>query len=320
MINLDNCKILVTGGCGFIGSNFIKLVLKIYKNVHIMNIDKMGIGSRTLELDNLGSNYVERQLDLTNFTIRNVIEIFPDNQPYDYVIHFAAESHVDRSITQSLGFIQNNVLATACLMEYVKKYCPSATVVVIGTDEVYGHLELNDPPFTENTILAPRSPYSSSKASSDLIALSYHATFGLDVIVTRCCNNYGPYQHSEKFIPTVIQSLNHGGKIPVYGKGENIREWIYVDDHNKSILDILNQYTPGTIYNIGSGVEKTNLEMISEILKFVQPDAKLEDVVKYVEDRKGHDFRYAISTLNYNRTFELTNFTDGLFKTVCFYT
>jgi dTDP-glucose 4,6-dehydratase len=213
-------------------------------------------------------------------------------------------------------------MATACLMEYVKKYCPSAKVVVIGTDEVYGHLGLDDPPFTEYTILDPRSPYSSSKASSDLIALSYYSTFGLNVIVTRCCNNYGPHQHSEKFIPTVIRSLIGGKKVPVYGTGQNIREWIYVDDHNKSILDIMANFVPGKVYNIGSGVEKTNIEIVEALknsIDIAPENRKLEDVIKYVEDRKGHDFRYAIASLNYKRTFNLINFEQGLFKTLTSY-
>jgi dTDP-glucose 4,6-dehydratase len=326
MINLEGKTILVTGGSGFIGGNFINLILNTFNNVKIFNIDKMGIGSKNLIYPNtpVGDSQVVN-IDNNSYSFyRKDISIWEDFKDlndlnFDYVFNFAAESHVDRSINSPVSFITNNVIGTANLMEFVRCYQPSARVVHISTDEVYGHLDLTDPPFTEDTNLAPRSPYAASKASSDLVALSYHHTYGLDVLVTRCCNNYGPHQHTEKFIPTIINCLNRGKTIPVYCNGLNVREWIYVDDHNKSILEITQEGKSGGIYNIGSGVEMNNLEMISHILSIFGLNDDIPNYINFVNHRKGHDFRYSLISNNYNRSFKLMSFKEGIKKTVDFY-
>ncbi len=326
MVDLHNAKILITGGAGFIGSNFIELVIKNYNNVTIVNLDKMGVGSRSLkhlEGENRGNNkyfFYNSDIRLLNHLYLGNLKL-PDLK-YDYVFHFAAESHVDRSINSPLDFISNNVIGTSSLLEYLRIHQLQARIINISSDEVYGHLGLHDEPFTENSPVAPRSPYAASKAASDLIALSYHETYGMDVIVTRCCNNYGPWQHSEKFIPTVIRSLMEGKKIPVYGNGQNIREWIHVDDHNKSILEICEQGESGKVYNIGSGQEWNNLDMIQLLVGEVMGMSNYETWEKYSEfvtDRQGHDFRYAIKSLNYKREFELTPFWKGIGETVNHY-
>ena len=177
-----------------------------------------------------------------------------------------------------------------------------------------------DEPFTENSPLDPRSPYSASKAAADLVANSYVKTFGLDVITTRCCNNYGPHQFDEKFIPTIVRSLMQGKKIPVYGNGNNIREWIHVEDHIKSILEVAQWNQPGEVYNIGGGFEASNLDMVAEILEVLDPDCEeFYEHIEFVEDRKGHDFRYAIKSVNYKREFKLRNFYEALEETVTHY-
>lgn len=318
MLDLTNKKLLITGGGGFIGSNFIEYVLDNFENVQIVNIDKLGFGSRDVRSDLIG------KFQNFEFDIRfmNDMYLFDFDLPlikYDYVFHFAAESHVDRSIDDPNSFIANNVLGMCSLLEYCRLAQLQARIMNISTDEVFGHLNLNDPSFTEDSNLCPRSPYSASKASADLIAGSYHSTYGMDIITTRCCNNYGPHQHSEKFIPTVIRSLKNKEKIPVYGTGENIREWIHVDDHNKSLLEIAEIGVNGMTYNIGSGIEKTNLELINDIIEFGNFGGSIEDHIKFVNDRKGHDFRYAISSLYYNRGFRMSDYKKSLTETIKFY-
>jgi dTDP-glucose 4,6-dehydratase len=320
MLDLNHKNILITGGNGFIGSNFIEYINKHYINVNIVNIDKQGVGWREIRSIKFINNNTYTEM------VRNVCDInniggYIDTIDYDYVFHFAAESHVDRSITNPSSFVYNNAYGTSVLLDYLLNRKSKARIICISTDEVYGHLHLNDPAFTEETFLNPRSPYSSSKAASDLIALSFQSTFGMDIIVTRCCNNFGPHQNDEKFIPTIIRNLMVGNKIPVYGQGTNIREWIHVDDHNKSILEIAETGASGKIYNIGSGTEKTNLELIREIIDILNPDATVDSssFIEFVEDRKGHDFRYAIDTINYTREFEPMNFSEALKATVEFY-
>ena len=233
----------------------------------------------------------------------------------DYVFHFAAQSHVDRSIHDPCYFVKNNVVSTSNLLNSLRMYSPNARVVCISTDEVYGHLAIDDEPFTESSPLNPRSPYSASKASADLVSLSYNHTFGMDVVVTRCCNNYGPYQNKEKFIPIIIHSLKNNKKIPVYGEGKNIREWIYVEDHNLNVLDIAGLDKKGEIFNIGSSVEKTNLELIQDIIKLSNLGDDITPYVEFVEDRKGHDFRYAIRSEKREQIIE-TPYLEGLKKTI----
>jgi len=309
MIDLTNCNTLVTGGCGFIGSNFIELISKKYENVTIINMDKMGIGSRTLlEIPNNDKNkYTHLKCDIQHM---NYLLATHEYLKFDYIFHFAAESHVDRSINSPSPFIENNVMGMVSLLEWVRKYQPQAKVINISTDEVFGHLNVNDPAFTEESPFDPRSPYAASKASADLIANSYVTTYGLDITTTHCCNNFGKHQADEKFIPTVIRSIVRGEPIPVYGTGENIREWIHVEDHNKWLLEVADN--PNCSTNIGSGIEKTNLDMIQDIANIlgVKPE------IKFIEDRKGHDFRYAIES---HLPFELRNHDKALRETVEFY-
>ena len=215
----------------------------------------------------------------------------------DYILHLAAESHVDRSITNPLAFIDSNVVGTANVLELCKQN--KARMVHVSTDEVYGHLQLDEEPFTEEHPLKPRSPYSASKASSDLLVQSYITTYGLNASITRCCNNYGPRQHNEKLIPTVIRSLVQGQYIPVYGKGDNIREWIHARDHARAIIEVLHKEDAAELYNIPGSVEFTNLELIDQIIETVvdrAPRYRKQEYIKFVEDRAGHDFKYAIST------------------------
>lgn len=319
MVDLNNKNILVTGGNGFIGSNFIELLLRKYNGSTIVNLDKMGVGSRSLNFSDelLGNNtFFTKKVDLRLLNDMYLGNIELPNIEYDYVFHFAAESHVDRSINSPLDFISNNVVGTTSLLDYIKDHQSQSKVVIISTDEVFGHLTSDELPFIESSCLKPRSPYAASKAAGDLIALAYCSTYGLDISVTRCCNNYGPNQHKEKFIPTVLRSLKEKKKIPVYGNGKNIREWIYVDDHNESILEIAGLNQKGLTYNIGSGVEKSNLELVSDLIRLGEFGGELEDHIEFVEDRKGHDFRYAIDTYNYERNFELVEFDAGILQTI----
>ena len=316
MINLNNKNVLVTGGSGFIGRNFVELILSKYYDLTVVNFDKMGVGSMEYTpICGNGNIYFHYPIDIRWLSKPSQIDIPLPNLKYDYIFHFAAESHVDRSINDPLSFVSNNVIGITSLLEYARLYQPQSSIINVSTDEVYGHLDISDDPFTESSPINPRSPYSASKASADLIANSYHSTYGMDIITTRCCNNFGKYQHDEKLIPTIIKNIVSDNFIPVYGNGQNIREWIYVDDHNNSILEIAGIAESGKCYNIGSGRELTNLQMISDIGRALQIVPKLS----FVEDRKGHDFRYAIRSNIYNRQFTPTSHTIALQNTIDFY-
>jgi dTDP-glucose 4,6-dehydratase len=326
MIDLNRKSVLITGGCGFIGSNFIEYINNNYKNVDIYNIDKWGVGHRKLTTSILSesNNYREVHMDICDldcdksFFYNGIL----NKIKFDYVFHFAAESHVDRSINDPTSFITSNVVGTSKLLEYMKNNNPDARIICISTDEVYGQLPANEGVFLESTPLNPRSPYSASKAASDLLALAFHQTFGMDILVTRCCNNFGPHQHDEKFIPTILKSLLNNQKIPVYGKGDNVREWIFVEDHNKCILEIAERGESGQVYNVSSpqAFEYSNLDLIKKIIDILyQGDKKIEDVIEFVEDRKGHDFRYAIASEKITYQSEFKNFDEALKETVNFY-
>jgi dTDP-glucose 4,6-dehydratase len=326
MIDLNGKSVLITGGCGFIGSNFIEYINDNYKKVDIFNIDKWGIGHRKLTGSVLSkyNNYREIHMDICeldcnkSFFYNGIL----NKTKFDYVFHFAAESHVDRSINDPTSFITSNVVGTSKLLEFMKTNNPDARIICISTDEVYGQLPANEGVFLESTPLNPRSPYSASKAASDLLALAFHQTFGMDILVTRCCNNFGPNQHDEKFIPTILKSLLNDKKIPVYGKGENVREWIFVEDHNKCILEIAERGESGQVYNVSSpeAFEYSNLDLIKKILDILyNGDKKIEDAIEFVEDRKGHDFRYAIASEKMTYKSEFKKFDDALKETVEFY-
>jgi len=309
---------LVTGGCGFIGSHIIDQILQ-QNDTKVVNIDKLGIGSN---IDNVqqSERIANYYIDINN---EYIFKIWQAHRP-DYIIHCAAESHVDRSISDPISFVDSNIKGTANILECLRRYTPDSRMVHVSTDEVYGHLDLNDPPFTELTSINPRSPYAASKASSDLLALSYTTTYDLDITVTRCCNNYGPRQFNEKLIPTVLNALKYGKKIPVYGNGTNIREWIFVKDHAKALIEALHHPCSQKLYNIYGTKTISNLEIIDSLIKIVEeryPEYKQDSYIEFVKDRQGHDFKYAMSTI-FNDLTSLNNqrkFEDGLKETVISY-
>ncbi|MES1037390.1 dTDP-glucose 4,6-dehydratase [Bacillus pumilus] len=305
----------ITGGAGFIGLNFVKLLLQ-ETDVRLTVFDKLTYASHPEEMDEL--------LKLSHFrfiqgdiTIQHELDQAFD-EVYDAIIHFAAESHVDRSIESAEPFIQTNVLGTYRMLEAVLKG-KAKKLIHISTDEVYGDLELDDPAFTEQTPLSPNNPYSASKASSDLLVKSYIHTHQLPAMITRCSNNYGPYQHEEKLIPTIIRKAINGEKIPIYGDGQQIRDWLYVEDHARAVKQVLENGTAGQVYNIGGGNEKTNLDLTKTILKQLGIS---HDRIAFVEDRKGHDRRYAIDASKLKRELgwtQETSFESGIEKTINWY-
>ncbi|MCY7539239.1 dTDP-glucose 4,6-dehydratase [Bacillus pumilus] len=305
----------ITGGAGFIGLNFVKLLLQ-ETDVRLTVFDKLTYASHPEEMDEL--------LKLSHFrfiqgdiTLQHELDQAFD-EVYDAIIHFAAESHVDRSIESAEPFIQTNVLGTYRMLEAVLKG-KAKKLIHISTDEVYGDLELNDPAFTEQTPLSSNNPYSASKASSDLLVKSYIHTHQLPAMITRCSNNYGPHQHEEKLIPTIIRKAINGEKIPIYGDGQQIRDWLYVEDHARAVKQVLENGTAGQVYNIGGGNEKTNLDLTKTILTQLGIS---HDSIAFVEDRKGHDRRYAIDASKLKRELgwtQETSFEAGIEKTINWY-
>lgn len=280
-------KLLVTGGSGFIGSNFIRYMLNEHPEMNIINLDVLTYAGNPANLQDIQDNsrYTFIQGDICDSAV--VLQVLKDHQ-IDTIVHFAAESHVDRSIDDGSTFVRTNVLGTFTLLD--KALQQNITKFVhVSTDEVYGSIKEGS--FTEADNLLPSSPYSASKAGSDLLALSFYITHNLPVIVTRCTNNYGPYQFPEKLIPFFTTNILEGKKVPVYGSGKNIRDWLYVIDHCRAIDFILQHGDLGEVYNIGGGEEKTNIEITMKILDFLGKD---ETMIEYVEDRKGHDFRYSL--------------------------
>ena len=278
-------NILVTGGSGFIGSNFIRHMLDKYPDHKIINLDKLTYAGNPNNLKDVedNPNYSFVRGDICDPYVVNEVM-----QQVDQVVHFAAESHVDRSIDDGSVFVRTNVLGTYTLLESALKH-DIKRFVHVSTDEVYG--SINEGSFKETDMLVPSSPYSSSKAGSDLLAQSYYITHNLPVIITRCTNNFGPYQYPEKLIPLFVTNLQENKKVPVYGAGQNIRDWIYVLDHCKAVDFILHNGSDGEIYNIGGGAEKTNLEITEMIIENIGSD---ESMIEYVKDRLGHDLRYSL--------------------------
>ena len=281
-------KILVTGGAGFIGSNFVRYMLNKHKDYKIVNLDLLTYAGNIKSLDDIkdNPNYLFVKGDIADNKL--VDKIVSENK-IDVIINFAAESHVDRSITNPDIFVKTNVLGTQNLLEIAKKY-KIEKFFQISTDEVYGSLGKTGF-FTEKTPLSPNSPYSASKASADLLVMAYHHTFGLNVNITRCSNNYGPYQFPEKLIPLFITNALDNKQVPLYGDGLNIRDWLFVEDHCSAIDTVLHKGKNGEIYNVGGNNEKTNKYITDTILKYLGKDSSL---IKYVADRLGHDRRYAI--------------------------
>lgn len=306
---------LITGGAGFIGLNFVKLLLQD-TNIRLTVFDKLTYASHPDEMDEL--------LKLSHFrfiqgdiTLQHELDQAFD-EVYDAIIHFAAESHVDRSIESAEPFIQTNVLGTYRMLEAVLKG-KAKKLIHISTDEVYGDLEPDDPAFTEQTPLSPNNPYSASKASSDLLVKSFIHTHQLPAMITRCSNNYGPYQHEEKLIPTIIRKAVNGEKIPIYGDGRQIRDWLYVEDHARAVKKVLENGTAGQVYNIGGGNEKTNLDLTKTILSQLGIS---HDQIAFIQDRKGHDRRYAIDASKLKGELgwtQETSFEEGIEKTINWY-
>ncbi len=312
-------KIIVTGGAGFIGGNFVHYMIKKYPDYKIICLDKLTYAGNleTLEpvMDNPNFTFVKGDIADREF----VYGLFEKEKP-DIIVNFAAESHVDRSITDPGIFLQTNVIGTgvlldACRVYGIKRYHQ------VSTDEVYGDLPLSRPDlfFTETTPLHTSSPYSASKASADLLVLAYHRTFGLPVTISRCSNNYGPYHFPGKLIPLMIANCLNDKPLPVYGKGENVRDWLYVEDHCAAIDLIIHDGKVGEVYNIGGHNERTNLQVVETIIDAL---GKSRDLIKYVTDRPGHDMRYAIDPTKIHDELgwePKTKFDDGIKKTIQWY-
>jgi dTDP-glucose 4,6-dehydratase len=287
-------KILVTGGAGFIGSNFIHYILDKYSDYNVINLDSLtycGNLGNLMEAEE-NPNYKFIKGDILDTKLVN--SILNENN-IDYIINFAAESHVDRSIRNPKIFLESNIIGTQNLLEVAKKYYEEGQIkkyIQISTDEVYGTLGKTGY-FTEKTPLSPNSPYSASKAGADMIARAYHETFNLPINITRCSNNYGPYQFPEKLIPLMITNALNNKKLPVYGDGKNIRDWLHVYDHCTAIDLVLHDGKIGDVYNIGGNNEKENIEIVKIILKYLN---KSNELIEFVEDRLGHDKRYAIDS------------------------
>ncbi len=312
-------KIIVTGGAGFIGGNFVHYMINKYNDYKIICLDALTYAGNmeTLEPVKDNPNFKFYKADIADRDA--VYEIFEKEKP-DIIVNFAAESHVDRSIDNPGIFLQTNVIGTGVLMDACRKY-GITRYHQVSTDEVYGDLPLDRPDlfFTETTPLHTSSPYSASKASADLLVQAYHRTFKLPVTISRCSNNYGPYHFPEKLIPLMIANALADKELPVYGKGENVRDWLYVEDHCSAIDLIIHKGRVGEVYNIGGHNEKTNLEVVKIILKEL---GKSEDLIRYVTDRPGHDMRYAIDPTKIHNELgwlPATKFEDGIKKTIKWY-
>ena len=326
-------NILVTGGAGFIGSHVVRLLVNKYPNYRVINLDKLTYAGNLANLKEVerASNYKFVKADICDFG--ELLNVFQQNE-IDGVIHLAAESHVDRSIKDPFTFARTNVLGTLSLLQAAKVYWESLSEKYegkrfyhISTDEVYGALDFDGTFFTEQTKYDPHSPYSASKASSDHFVRAYHDTYGMPTIVTNCSNNYGPYQFPEKLIPLFINNIRHKKSLPVYGKGENVRDWLFVEDHARVIDLIFHQGRVAETYNIGGFNEWKNIDLIKIIIKTVDkllgnPEGYSDHLITYVTDRAGHDLRYAIDSTKLKNELgwePSLQFEEGIEKTVRWY-
>ena len=326
-------NIIITGGAGFIGSHVVRLFVNNYPHYNIINVDKLTYAGNLANLKDIEDrpNYKFKRLDICDFD--DLYQLFQDEN-IDGVIHLAAESHVDRSIKDPFTFAKTNVMGTLSLLQAAKLYWESRPegyegklFYHISTDEVYGALGLDDTLFTEETKYDPHSPYSASKASSDHFVRAYHDTYGMPTIVTNCSNNYGPYQFPEKLIPLFINNIRTRKPLPVYGNGENIRDWLYVEDHARAIETIFHRGKIANTYNIGGCNEWRNIDLIKVIIATVDrllgnPEGHSIDLITYVTDRPGHDARYAIDASKLRRELDWQpslQFEEGIERTVRWY-
>lgn len=305
----------MTGGAGFIGSNFTRYFLNKYRDCEVINLNKLTYAGN---IDNIRDLLEDKRHRFVKGSINDeklLQQLF--NDKIDYIVNFAAESHVDRSIEDSLIFTKTNIVGTHTLLEVARKH-GIEKFIQVSTDEVYGSLG-RDGLFTENSNINPSNPYSASKAGADLLCLSYYKTYKFPVIITRSCNNYGPYQFPEKLIPLMTIKAIKGEKLPIYGNGQNIREWIYVFDHCRAIDMVIDRGKIGEIYNISTGEEESNINIVKEILRLLN---KSEDQIEFVSDRRGHDFRYALDNTKILKEIgwkPIYNLKDGLNETVKWY-
>lgn len=308
-------KLLVTGGAGFIGSNFVLYMLRDHPNYEIVNVDALTYAGNLENLQSIESNPRHTFIQADIADVQQMEDIFA--QGIDVVVNFAAESHVDRSILAPDVFVRTNVMGTQVLLDAAKKY-KITKFVQVSTDEVYGSLGPTGL-FTEETPLTPNSPYSASKAGGDLLVRAYHETFGLPVNITRCSNNYGPFQFPEKLIPLIISRALKDETVPVYGDGLNIRDWLYVEDHCRAIDLVIHQGKSGEVYNIGGNNERTNIHIVETVL---QQLGKPTTLIQYVQDRLGHDRRYGIDPTKLQTELgwkPVHNFETGIQETIQWY-
>ena len=315
-VKTEMSRILVTGGAGFIGSNFVRMLVQgtLGEKKNIVVLDSLTYAGNLSNLSELTgqSNFQFIQGDICDSKLLSTII-----EDVDYIVNFAAESHVDRSILNSSNFLHTNIFGVHNLLESVRNSARKIRLLQVSTDEIYG--SISEGSWTEESPILPNSPYSATKASGELICRAYHKTYELDVVITRCSNNYGPYHFPEKLIPLFITNLMEKKKLPIYGTGNNVRDWLHVDDHCRGIHAALFKGKAGEIYNIGGGQELTNIEISHLILEAMGAD---ESSIEFVEDRKGHDFRYSVNWSKINQELGYSpqvKFKDGLRETINWY-